>query len=67
MATKTEKKEVLKIANGILRKEIFSVKTSTAEYQAEREANWKVFKAKTDTQRKNMSKSFDRLSIFKKK
>jgi hypothetical protein len=67
MATKTESKEVLKMEKGILHKEISSLKDSITNYKAERKANWKSFKKKTNDEIDTINKSIDKLSSSKKK
>jgi hypothetical protein len=67
MSTKTSADEVLKMEKGILYKEISSLKGSITNYKAERKANWKSFKKKTNDEIDTISKSIDKLSTSKKK
>ena len=67
MATKTGTKEILKMEKGILRKEISSLKNNITNFKAERKANWKSFKKKTNDEIDTIRKSIDKLSLSKKK
>ncbi len=67
MSTKTATKEDLKKEQGILYKEISSLKTSITDYKAQRKSDWKSFKKQTNDGIDTISKSIDRLSTPKKK
>ncbi len=67
MATKTATKDVLKKEQGILYKEISSLKNTISAYKAERKSNWQSFKKKTNEELDILCKSVDKLSALKKK
>ncbi|MEO6302585.1 MAG: hypothetical protein ABIP51_05395 [Bacteroidia bacterium] len=67
MTTKTGTKKILKMEKGILQKEISSLKGTITDYKAERKANWKSFKKKTNNEIDTIKKSIGKLSVSKKK
>ena len=67
METKTGIKKNLKMDKETLRKEISTLKENITDYKAERKANWKSFKKKTNEGIDAINKSIDKLSSSKKK